>query len=255
MPFSKPKCQKQWLILIENFMGYNISFEGSMNFVFKRQFSHPSWTLPYANYDFFQNFPKCMKYMRCGRPVIAHNTLINPPKWLEKYIMRNICFGCFLFAVLTILRDTFAIHYPFCINYTSESCILDTFIRDWILLGTGGWLKRKREHILYLRVGERSNHAGFYYMGVGEEQPWGTLSLASHVMLIFPIYQLHLATKTKFLKINILYRYGFFSEDGPFIFNIDIPTVRFFPVSRSETKYCIILLDHSFRSYGNNIKV
>lgn len=226
-----------------------------MNFVFKRQFSHPSRTLPYANYDFFQNFPKCMKYMRCGRPVIAHNTLINPPKWLEKYIMRNICFGCFLFAVLTILRDTFAIHYPFCINYTSESCILDTFIRDWILLGTGGWLKRKREHILYLRVGERSNHAGFYYMGVGEEQPWGTLSLASHVMLIFPIYQLHLATKTKFLKINILYRYGFFSEDGPFIFNIDIPTVRFFPVSRFETKYCIILLDHSFRSYGNNIKV
>ena len=27
MPFSKPKCQKQWLILIENFMSYNISFK------------------------------------------------------------------------------------------------------------------------------------------------------------------------------------------------------------------------------------
>ena len=174
MPFSKPKCQKQWLILIENFMSHNISFEGSMNFVFKRHsFLTPFLNLAICQLWLFPEFSQMYEiYMRCGRPVIAHNTLINPPKWLEKYIMRNICSSYFLFAVLTILRDTFAIHYPFCINYTSESCILDTFVRDWIPLGTGGWLKRKREHILYLEVGERSNHGGFCYMGVGEEQLW-----------------------------------------------------------------------------------
>ena len=98
----------------------------------------------------------------------------------------------------------------------------------------------------YGRMIEKEKGMHFLFGGRREEQPWSTLLLAFQVTLSFPIYQLHLATKTKFLKINILYRTSFLSEEGPVIFHINISTTRFFPISQFETKYCIKLLDHGF---------